>query len=693
MQTLFSVAGVGIPLWGIVVGSSSCCCCCCAAAVAAAVFRSRRRRKRTSSQWQGGGTEPVEPVVLTRASSQKVSVVIQADKSGAEEETRQAMLARLALLPLGWEEHFDEHGTPFYFHIESGKTQWHPPEQSDRTMDMEEEEEEEEEPQAQPSAEAPSVAEADETCEARRRKSMDALATMVAPSVDQHTATIQQQAEEAMAMQRRAVVEAEFDECETAAILEYVNATLRDDPHVQALLPTTAEMGDGARWIFAAVSQSVLFSKLIAHTDPDALDPRALNLSDEADAALSRESRMQNHTLCCNALASIGCGLPHLRAEQLEASSEEANHQVALQLLWNLMRHELVTPLVPRSDARYLRLTLPNEEVSAMAKLLPEQTMLRWVNHHLRAYLSSPSYLALPHERRPLPAGHAVGNLDMDLADGKALIVLLHQIAPPHAPVDLSALDAPTSEQCATAVLMHAARVGARRVKLMPGDITTPRPRLLLALVAELMALLPALEPVVDIDLSSLMDGEEGSKVDAREERTYRMWITSLGIDLESSDLFEDCRTGLPLLRIEDHLQPGIIDWARVHQRPKHIYERVENCNIAIEVARRLKMTVVGIDGNDVAQGSRKLTLAILWQLMRADLLAFLATLGISDNDVIRWANKCVRESGSQLQIRKPSDVTLRNGVFLLQLEHAVAPECVAAEEILDGSAAVECKL
>jgi hypothetical protein len=52
-----------------------------------------------------------------------------------------------------------------------------------------------------------------------------------------------------------------------------------------------------------------------------------------------------------------------------------------------------------------------------------------------------------------------------------------------------------------------------------------------------------------------------------------------------------------------------------------------------------------------------------------------------------------VRGTGSPLQIKKPSDVTLRNGVYLLQLEHAVAPECVNTEEILEPATAVECKL
>lgn len=75
------------------------------------------------------------------------------------------------------------------------------------------------------------------------------------------------------------------------------------------------------------------------------------------------------------------------------------------------------------------------------------------------------------------------------------------------------------------------------------------------------------------------------------------------------------------------------------------------------------------------------------------DLLQFLEALGISDKDVIRWANVRVRTAGSPLQIHKASDVTLRNGVYLLQLEHAVAPESVDMAEILEPATSMECKL
>ena len=81
------------------------------------------------------------------------------------------------------------------------------------------------------------------------------------------------------------------------------------------------------------------------------------------------------------------------------------------------------------------------------------------------------------------------------------------------------------------------------------------------------------------------------------------------------------------ILRIEERLRPGIVDWSRVSIKPRSIYQRAENCNYALEVARQLQLRTVGIAGQDIADGNRKLTLALVWQLMRSHLTAFLATL------------------------------------------------------------------
>ena len=123
----------------------------------------------------------------------------------------------------------------------------------------------------------------------------------------------------------------------------------------------------------------------------------------------------------------------------------------------------------------------------------------------------------------------------------------------------------------------------------------------------------PGLETISPGLLNDHADAEE--EADDREARAYKCWLASLGVQTESSDLLEDCTSGLPLLRIMDKLWPGCVNWKRANARPRNVHERVENCNHALEVAKAQGMKVVGIGGKDIADGSTKLTLALLWQV------------------------------------------------------------------------------
>ena len=102
---------------------------------------------------------------------------------------------------------------------------------------------------------------------------------------------------------------------------------------------------------------------------------------------------------------------------------------------------------------------------------------------------------------------------------------------------------------------------------------------------------------------------------------------------------------------------------------------------------------------------------------MRADVLKFLASIGMSEADIVRWANQRAGYSGSVLHIKRCDgslllaaccwvlaltsyyhfsrcgDPSLRTGVFLLQLLGAVALECVDAAEVLPGATERECTL
>lgn len=54
-----------------------------------------------------------------------------------------------------------------------------------------------------------------------------------------------------------------------------------------------------------------------------------------------------------------------------------------------------------------------------------------------------------------------------------------------------------------------------------------------------------------------------------------------------------------------------------VNENPKTIYKKIENCNYAVNIAKRMGMHLVNIGGTDIVNRQMKLILGIVWQLMR----------------------------------------------------------------------------
>ena len=85
----------------------------------------------------------------------------------------------------------------------------------------------------------------------------------------------------------------------------------------------------------------------------------------------------------------------------------------------------------------------------------------------------------------------------------------------------------------------------------------------------------------------------------------FRNWINSLGVGPQVNHLFSDLYDGLVILRLEDTIKPGLVDWeSRVVTperlskiRAKRFQEVLGNCNYAVQLARKLNLVVVGIAG------------------------------------------------------------------------------------------------
>lgn len=93
-----------------------------------------------------------------------------------------------------------------------------------------------------------------------------------------------------------------------------------------------------------------------------------------------------------------------------------------------------------------------------------------------------------------------------------------------------------------------------------------------------------------------LDDDVEGS----REERSYRMWMNSLGIEgLHINNLYEEAKDGLLMLKVIDRVQPGVVNWAKIEKNPgKNQMKRQINCSAVIDCAKRMQCILPGIDAS-----------------------------------------------------------------------------------------------
>ncbi len=62
------------------------------------------------------------------------------------------------------------------------------------------------------------------------------------------------------------------------------------------------------------------------------------------------------------------------------------------------------------------------------------------------------------------------------------------------------------------------------------------------------------------------------------------------------------------LLQVLDKVAPGSVAWKCANRPPIQMpFKRVENCNQAVDIGRRLNFSLVNVAGSDIVQGNKKL--------------------------------------------------------------------------------------
>jgi len=450
-----------------------------------------------------------------------------------------------------------------------------------------------------------------------------------------------------------------FSDEEKESFVEHINQSLANDAHLKGRLP----INPADNSLFTACADGVVLCKLINDAVPDTIDERAINFK-----AKNIYEKTENNNLCINSAKGIGCSVVNIGAIDII----EGRPHLVLGLIWQIIRIGLLSKITLTNHPEMFRLLEPGEDINDLLKLPPDQILLRWFNYHLKNSCSP----------------KRVNNFSGDIKDSEAYTLLLNQLSPDKC--NKNALKEGDLNKRAEMVLDNAGKIDCRKF-LKPRDIVAGNPKLNLAFVANLFNTHPGLEPLTEAEKSKLDEwlfASEGT----REARAFCLWINSLGIDPFVHNLFQDLRDGLVILRVMDKVSPGIVDWSKVNTKePLNKFKKVENCNYAVVIGKQMKFSLVGIGGTDIVDGSKTLTLALVWQLMRFHVISILKGLSkksggeVTDNDIIKWANDTVSGSGKSTRMESFKDSSLRNGVFILDLLAAVRPNVIDFDLVTDG--------
>lgn len=456
-----------------------------------------------------------------------------------------------------------------------------------------------------------------------------------------------------------------YSEEEKYAFVNWINKALENDPDCRHVIPMNPNTDD----LFKAVGDGIVLCKMINLSVPDTIDERTINKK-----KLTPFIIQENLNLALNSASAIGCHVVNIGAEDLRAGKPH----LVLGLLWQIIKIGLFADIELSRNEALAALLRDGETLEELMKLSPEELLLRWANFHLEN-----------------SGWQKINNFSADIKDSKAYFHLLNQIAPkgqkegePRIDINMSGFNETDDLKRAESMLQQADKLGCRQF-VTPADVVSGNPKLNLAFVANLFNKYPALTKPENQDIDwTLLEGE------TREERTFRNWMNSLGVNPHVNHLYADLQDALVILQLYERIKVPV-DWSKVNKPPYPKLganmKKLENCNYAVELGKHpAKFSLVGIGGQDLNDGNQTLTLALVWQLMRRYTLNVLEDLGdgqkANDDIIVSWVNRTLSEAGKSTSIQSFKDKMISSSLAVVDLIDAIQPGCINYDLVKSGN-------
>ena len=360
-------------------------------------------------------------------------------------------------------------------------------------------------------------------------------------------------------------------------------------------------------------------------------------------------SKIENLNLGISAAKSIGCSVNDINNEDFLKGKKDK----MMIILGEVSKQIIFKDINLKNFPQLVRLKKPGEENSDLLKLSQDDLLLRWFNYHLKN----------------AGCDKEITNFNDDIKDGEKYTLLLNHLDP--SKCDKSALNEGDQTKRAEMVIDNAKKLDVD-CYIEPNDITSGNEKLNKLFVAQIFNKCPGLEATENekIEAAKLIeDDTEGS----REERSFRMWINSLDLEgIKLNNLYEDSKTGILLLKMEDKVTKGCVDWKKVDMKCSNVFKVGVNCQEVVDAAKKSGYSVVGIGSQDIREGNKKYILAIVWQIMRKHTLQVIGDK--TEEELVNWANGRVPD---EYKIKNLKDKSLKNSLYFIEVMKTIEPRVI----------------
>ncbi|VDP77907.1 unnamed protein product [Echinostoma caproni] len=452
------------------------------------------------------------------------------------------------------------------------------------------------------------------------------------------------------------------------AYCRYINKMLKQDSDCRPYLPLDPFNDD----LYKTTKNGILLCKLVNISFPHAIDERAVH----KNAIIFYPSQMvDNVLLALTAAQCNGCPVTDFTVDDLTNNSA-LSRCVILEVVWQIIKCGFFRAMNLHEHPELCKLKQPEEEVSDLKCIPPEDLLMRYVNFHLKH----------------VGVDKQLNDIGIELAD----CVIYAHLLPSIAPVTIRGRLIPPGQVLLDDNIANRAKAVLQNLREMEADMflclndftesqvhLESRARLHLATIAYLFSKFPG-------ELVNPRRANEPRTSEPVSELSSRDFVNSMAVNPFATHVCYNLRDGLMSRQLFEVLRAGytkglkfIVEFDKIRRIAQFIYN---NTNI-VRLVQGYPLPLPHLDAEKLSRTDEPCCLSMLLEILRA----YITLDHYDEVELLRWTNEQLYRAGRSVELRSFNDRVIAEenlfAVVLNNLTNGMADSRHLTSKKLDNAA------